>query len=1404
MFNIFFQAVQYEPESTAIILSNKEKLSYKEVYELVDKWAKYFIVMGVQQGDKVAVLTKEEDLHPFLHLALDKINATVVPLDTDTPSSQLEIDITKLKLKKIIIDKELSPLYLIPESIKLYLNSSGVTPNNSLELSSVYLPQIKRDPEIPNYIVASSGVSDNKKWIPILTLGLNYWSKIEKSLLRLSNKEKILCTRSPAYDARISEYIRSFSGHGALVLMTQAARRDIQAIIEQCEQEKITCLILIASQLAVSNQEELIQRLAKAGLTHLMVTGDACTISLKRLCEKYRINLWNCYGPTEATFGMSILLVNHEEIQDENQQTIVPIGFPEGEEVKFHLFDECLYIESPFLSPGYIDNHELTKKNFPTLFINDRWVRVFNTENKFVIKDNRLIFKGRIDNDAHIKVSGVKVDPYAIQQCIEKYNEEIGQNVLDVYVVAKAWLQNNKPFAYIVVHYDFSKSHFMGYLKKWLRKEELPIMIALSEFPRLIPSEKIDRRALIARVDHPDEFFFNEGIQNKEKFSAGGKGLETAVVNEITELVALSKNNLIELTNTDILFRQIDKLVLAANHLDQTLHLNGSNKEKVLEWLNTAYKLVVKFFPQYLVLLSDNIDPALLENDSITHLASLAQLLHYYGKALRYGGTPHEGRIKFLKASVNIASFLEEKSAHEDTHAFRGRLLTYNLALMLCLRDKGNLKEALALAEQQAIFALEKQEVFHMVQYKSYIAEMSLSLNQSGEALQYAREALTLARQFYKYQVVFCNAAIAYIKCSIQNKKEEKACELAREILAAYKANPLCGAKAHHLQEARETLERYDQLAQIWCNTLGLTSSDEEQEFISLGGDSFQLSLIVLQVKQKIDPNYSYQKILNLHSLTLGEIRTSLQTKQQINQPNAIVRSLFTPDKEKPNYFFLPPLLGEGYFTYKELAQIFSSHYQFNVYGLSDPSIYDASLLPKTLEEAASRYVQAIKTIQPKGPYHLLGFSYGATLAYYVAKLLLTQREQIKALHLVDGFPAEMYQKLSAKTHAELLEELINFVIQTLNNRFYDEKLKQIKLTRFDKLSPVNQINKSFDVLILKVKKAESKSLLMLARQHLLLMLETKETKKLPLWANLYLSTPNQTYLNVIHQIHKIVKKSAHCQFYFWNNYFEEVNLSGKRTPAKHLQLLKPQKTNWGESAHIFWERAHDKLFNLPYDYFGPKPFYYLEKEDTTHAKCHLYSLDWRSLAFFKSQLAQWPLATDVHTYPLYDRIAEKYERKDKIYATKYYLSFKIPQEQREKLQNFLSKEHISKAAIEENSKLSLPSIENKKSFDHFSVNLDIYWNGQYLMSLYFQCHAESQKVLKKIFAELKMNIDRFSELDNNLYNYSHFIYDINDPSIFNAVDQISSWLNRFITLLIPHVEHALDSESNRTLQINV
>lgn len=73
------------------------------------------------------------------------------------------------------------------------------------------------------------------------------------------------------------------------------------------------------------------------------------------------------------------------------------------------------------------------------------------------------------------------------------------------------------------------------------------------------------------------------------------------------------------------------------------------------------------------------------------------------------------------------------------------------------------------------------------------------------------------------------------------------------------------------------------------------------------------------------------------------------------------------------------------------------------VYGLSH--IYYADFLdkaPDSIEELASTYLSEVRQVQPKGPYHFLGFSAGGLIAYEMASQLCDQGESIGSLTLAE------------------------------------------------------------------------------------------------------------------------------------------------------------------------------------------------------------------------------------------------------------------------------------------------------------------------------------------------------------------------------------------------------------------
>ncbi|MEU9246399.1 amino acid adenylation domain-containing protein [Streptomyces sp. NPDC048385] len=75
------------------------------------------------------------------------------------------------------------------------------------------------------------------------------------------------------------------------------------------------------------------------------------------------------------------------------------------------------------------------------------------------------------------------------------------------------------------------------------------------------------------------------------------------------------------------------------------------------------------------------------------------------------------------------------------------------------------------------------------------------------------------------------------------------------------------------------------------------------------------------------------------------------------------------------------------------------------VYGLQTPGFTDRRAMPSSVDELVADYVARIRTVQPEGPYQLLGWSFGAVLAQAIATELEAQGEQVALLALLDGFP---------------------------------------------------------------------------------------------------------------------------------------------------------------------------------------------------------------------------------------------------------------------------------------------------------------------------------------------------------------------------------------------------------------
>ncbi|MBD2096189.1 amino acid adenylation domain-containing protein [Trichocoleus sp. FACHB-591] len=190
----------------------------------------------------------------------------------------------------------------------------------------------------------------------------------------------------------------------------------------------------------------------------------------------------------------------------------------------------------------------------------------------------------------------------------------------------------------------------------------------------------------------------------------------------------------------------------------------------------------------------------------------------------------------------------------------------------------------------------------------------------------------------------------------------------------------------------RTLLEK--KLANIWAEVLHLEQVGIDENFFALGGDSFLALRLMEQVQQQ------FGQSLPLSMLFLAP--TVEQLAKQLSSPDSLDWSPLVPLQPagtKPPFFCIHPVMGMV-LPYAELARRMGTEQPF--YGLQ-PFGLDGQQPPlKSIEQMASHYIQAIRAVQPRGPYYLGGWSFGGLVAFEMAQQLRQAGHEVALLALLD------------------------------------------------------------------------------------------------------------------------------------------------------------------------------------------------------------------------------------------------------------------------------------------------------------------------------------------------------------------------------------------------------------------
>ncbi|MFH9425587.1 amino acid adenylation domain-containing protein [Streptomyces sp. NPDC017529] len=96
------------------------------------------------------------------------------------------------------------------------------------------------------------------------------------------------------------------------------------------------------------------------------------------------------------------------------------------------------------------------------------------------------------------------------------------------------------------------------------------------------------------------------------------------------------------------------------------------------------------------------------------------------------------------------------------------------------------------------------------------------------------------------------------------------------------------------------------------------------------------------------------------------------------------------------------------------------------VYGVQARGLAGTEPMPRSIGEMAADYVDQIRTVQPAGPYHLLGWSFGGTVAQAMAARLADAGEDVALLAVLDAYPSDAVAISTGPTSGDDLPNLNN------------------------------------------------------------------------------------------------------------------------------------------------------------------------------------------------------------------------------------------------------------------------------------------------------------------------------------------------------------------------------------------
>ncbi|MGA9072555.1 MAG: alpha/beta fold hydrolase [Candidatus Sulfotelmatobacter sp.] len=196
-------------------------------------------------------------------------------------------------------------------------------------------------------------------------------------------------------------------------------------------------------------------------------------------------------------------------------------------------------------------------------------------------------------------------------------------------------------------------------------------------------------------------------------------------------------------------------------------------------------------------------------------------------------------------------------------------------------------------------------------------------------------------------------------------------------------------------------------LTSIWQRLLQLPSVRVNDNFFELGGDSSLALQLFNEIAQLCDRELP--PVMIYEAPTIAALAALLE---QTATPRFPALVLLKTGARKPPVFLAHGLGGSVMDFFQPVRYIESDH---PIYGMQSRGIDGVDEPLERIEDMAQFYLDAVRELQPHGPYVLMGYSLGGLVALEMAQRLSANGEKIALLAMLDAYPHVPYLSLGQR-----------------------------------------------------------------------------------------------------------------------------------------------------------------------------------------------------------------------------------------------------------------------------------------------------------------------------------------------------------------------------------------------------